>query len=239
MINFFLIGTCRIHRPFGCDNAQKKPLYFNNYDALNLLGKYSFLGYFYNLKEIRQLIDILLNNYSPDITNDIIDTVINPKFLDPIDLNRQIETTREMFRFANVVVMEISTSKNNQTIVHNHAVHFYEPGLPEGELEIISDQEYGEIFDYLIKTLTALNKKVLFVSHFNHHNIPSRQFIIDMCEKYLDKEFFFNPTKTVLHDLPNSLADMAHYSKRGEWMIMNEIHLKIQHFFENEERTET
>ena len=239
MINFFLIGTCRIHRPFGCDTAQKNPLHFNNYEALNLLGKYSFLGYFYNLKEIKQLIDILLNNYWPDMTNDIIETVINPKFLDPIDLNRQIETTREMFRFAQVVVMEISTSKNNPTIVHNHAVHFYEPGLPEGELEIISEQEYGEIFNYLIKTLTALNKKVLFVSHFNHGNIPSRQFIIDMCEKYLDKEVFFNPTKTVLHDLPNSLVDMAHYSKRGERMIMNEIHLKIQPFFEKEERTET
>ena len=232
MINLFLIGTCRIHRPFGCDHVNKNPVHFSTtYDALNLLGKYSFLGYFYNIKEIKQLIEVLVNNYSSEVTSDIIDTVINPKFLDPIDLNRQIETTREIFRLADVVVMEISTSKNNQTIVNNHAVHFYEPGLPEEELEIISDQEHGEIFEYLIRTLTALNKKVLFVSHFNHRHIPSRQFIIDMCEKYLDKELFFNPTETVLNHLPNSLVDSAHYSKRGEFIIMNEIHLKIQNTF--------
>ena len=231
MINFFLIGTCRIHRPFGCDSVKNNPVNFNNYNALNLLGKYSFLGYFYNIKEIKQLVDLLVNNYSSEVTSDIIDTVINPKFLDPIDLNRQIETTREMFRLADVIVMEISTSKNNQTIVNNHAVHFYEPGLPEDVLEIISDQEYGEIFKYLIRILTALNKKVLFVSHFNHNHIQSRQFIIDMCEKYLDKELFFNPTETIINHLPNSLVDAAHYSKRCEYVIMNEIHLKVRGFY--------
>jgi len=231
MINLFLIGTCRIHRPFGCDHVKKNPVNFSTYDALNLLGKYSFLGYFYNIKEIKQLVDVLVNNYSSDVTSDIIDTVINPKFLDPIDLNRQVETTREMFRLADVVVMEISTSKNNQTVVNNHTVHFYEPGLPENELEIISDQEYGEIFEYLIRTLTAKNKKVLFVSHFNHNDTNSRQFIIDMCEKYLDKELFFNPTEAVINNLPNSLVDSAHYSKRGEFIIMNEIHLKVRNIF--------
>ena len=238
MINFFLIGTCRIHRPFGCDSVKKNPVNFSSYDALNLLGKYSFLGYFYNIKEIKQLVDLLVNNYSSDVTSNIINTVINPKFLDPMDLNRQIETTREMFRFADVVVMEISTSKNNRTIVDNHAIHFYEPGLPEDALEIISDQEYGEIFEYLIRTLTALNKKVLFVSHFNHNNTKSRQFIIDMCEKYLDKILFFNPTERVINNLPNSLVDYAHYSKTCEFIIMNDFHLKIKElFFENLERT--
>ena len=238
MIKFFLIGTCRIHRPFGCDNLRKNPVHFSTYDALNLLGKYSFLGYFYNIKEIKQFVEVLIGNYSSDVTNDIINTVINPKFLDPIDLNRQIETTREMFRFADVVVMEISSSKNTSVVVNNQVVHFYEPGLPEDKLEIISDQEYEEIFKYLIKTLTALNKKVLFVSHFNHNNIKSRQFIIDMCEKYLDKEFFFDPTNTVLKHLPNSLADTAHYSEGCELMIMNEIHLKIQNIFGKKERSE-
>lgn len=227
MINFFLIGTCRIHRPFGCDSVKKNPVNFSTYDALNLLGKYSFLGYFYNIKEIKQMVDLLVNNYSADVTSDIIDTVINPKFLDPMDLNRQIETTREMFRFADIVVMEISTSKNKQIIVDNHVTHFYEPGLPENELEIISEQEYEEIFEYLIRTLTALNKKMLFVSHFNHHNIKSRQFIIHMCEKYLDKKLFFNPTEIVINNLPNSLIDCTHYSKTCEFIIMNEIHLKI------------
>ena len=231
MINFFLIGTCRIHRPFGCNSPKENPVNFTTYDALNLLGKYSFLGYFYNIKEIKQFIDLLINNYSSKVTNNIIDTVINPRFLDPIDLNRQIETAREMFRFADIVVMEVSSSKNNQTIVDNQAIHFYEPGMPQDELEIISDQEYGEIFEYLVTTLTALNKKVLFVSHFNHNNIKSRQFIIDMCEKYLDKKLFFNPTETVVNNLPNSLVDSAHYSKRCEFIIMNEIHLKIKDLY--------
>lgn len=231
MINFFLIGTCRIHRPFGCNSPKENPVNFTTYNALNLLGKYSFLGYFYNIKEIKQFIDLLINNYSSKVTSDIIDTVINPRFLDPIDLNRQIETAREMFRFADIVVMEVSSSKNNQTIVDNQAIHFYEPGMPQDELEIISDQEYGEIFEYLVSTLTALNKKVLFVSHFNHNNIKSRQFIIDMCEKYLDKKLFFNPTETVVNNLPNSLVDSAHYSKRCEFIIMNEIHLKIKDLY--------
>ena len=64
MINVFLIGTCRIHRPFGCNSVTRNPFHFNNiYNALNLLGKYSFLGYFHNIKEIKQLVDLLINNY--------------------------------------------------------------------------------------------------------------------------------------------------------------------------------
>jgi hypothetical protein len=232
MINLFLIGTCRIHRPFGCNLVKKDPPHFDTYNVLNLLGKYSFLGYFHNIKEIKQLVDLLIHNYSSDMTNEIINMVINPKFLDPIDLTRQIETTREMFQLADMIVMEISTSKNNLTTVNEEIIHFYEPGLPEDLLEIISEQEYGEIFEYLIETLTSLNKEILFVSPFNHNNLTSRQYIIEMCEKYLDKKRFFNPTETVIHNLPHSIADTSHYSNEGEVLIMNEIHLRIQTIFE-------
>jgi len=231
MINLFLIGTCRIHRPFGCNNVKKHPLYLETYNALNLLGKYSFLGYFHNIKEIKQLVDLLINNYSSDMTNDIINLVINPKFLDPINLTRQIETTREMFRLADMIVMEVSTSKNNPTTINDNTIHFYEPGLPEDALEMISEEEYEEIFQYLVKTLTSLNKKVLFVSHFNHNNLTPRQFIIDMCEKHLDDKLFFNPTEIVINNLPHSIADTSHYSNEGEVLIVNEIHLKIQNIF--------
>ena len=51
MINVFLIGTCRIHRPFDCNIV--------SYNAVNLLGKYTFLGYMYNIKEIKQFVDLL------------------------------------------------------------------------------------------------------------------------------------------------------------------------------------
>jgi hypothetical protein len=232
MINVFLIGTCRIHRPFGCNSVTRNPFHFNNiYNALNLLGKYSFLGYFHNIKEIKQLVDLLINNYSSAMTNEIINMVINPKFLDPMDLTRQIENTREMFRLADIVVMEISTSKNNPTTVNETTIHFYEPGLPKDAFEVISEQEYEEIFKYLIETLTSLNKKILFVSHFNHNHFPLRQFIIDMCEKHLDKNLFFNPTETVIHSLPDSIEDTSHYSNEGELLIMNELHLKIQNIF--------
>jgi hypothetical protein len=35
----------------------------------------------------------------------------------------------------------------------------------------------------------------------------------------------------VINHLPNSLVDSAHYSKRCEYVIMNEIHLKIREFY--------
>ncbi len=62
IMNIFLIGTCRIHRPFGCDNEDKKPVnseYKQTYNTLNLWGSYNFLGPKYNIKEIYQFLNLL------------------------------------------------------------------------------------------------------------------------------------------------------------------------------------
>lgn len=210
MIKIFLIGSCRIHRPFDCDNV-------NNYNALNLLGKYTFLGYMYNIKEIKEFVDLLAVENDMEKDAKLFSTIINPKFFtDPMNLKKQFKETRDAFQSADLVVMEISTSSNKTLTVHDG---------------FVNEDEYTEIFKYLIYTLQSLNKKVLFVSHFNHNNNTKRQFIIDMCEKYLDKDIFFNPTQTILNNLPNSIVDNAHYSKSGESVIMNQIDFKIKKIF--------
>jgi len=141
MINVFLIGTCRIHRPFEyADN--------DHYNTLNLLGKYTFLGYMYNIKEIKQFVDLLT------LENDVelLSTIINPKFLDPIDIKKQFKETRHAFQLADLVVMEISTSLDKRLTAH------------DGEKSISEDVPAIEPFDSLSRAMEAarlVTKKIL------------------------------------------------------------------------------
>lgn len=56
-MKIFLIGTCRIHRPFLSNSSLPQ-----NYNILNIWSSPYFVGPIYNIKEVRQYIEILMNN---------------------------------------------------------------------------------------------------------------------------------------------------------------------------------
>ncbi len=95
IMNIFLIGTCRIHRPFGCDNEDKKPVnseYKQTYNTLNLWGSYNFLGPKYNIKEIYQFLNLLTCNENSKLLNVLCkNTEVSKKFSKIVILTKILE----------------------------------------------------------------------------------------------------------------------------------------------------
>jgi hypothetical protein len=223
----FLIGTCRIHRPFGCDYPSKKPEKYDNYNVLNLWGSYNFLGPKYDIKEIKQFIDLLTNNNPIELCDLPLKNIFNSCFLDN-DFNKQIEDTRIKFNLSDIVIVEVSSIKNLSTIINNKEIFL---NLNERNLSklknyqwsVINEVEFIEYIKNIIDILNKYNKKVLFVTHFNHNNIKERETISNILKNNLPKINLFDPSKLVIDNLPNSIVDNYHYSKEFELLIMDEI----------------
>lgn len=228
-MNIFLIGTCRIHRPFGCDYYKKKPINYDNYNVLNSWGTYNFLGPKFNIKEIYQFLNILTSNNSPllKLDNIILKQIFKDCVLDD-DINRVIEDTHNKFKMADVIVIEISSIKNLSTIIFDTEIilNTYKQDLSvltNHQYSIISEYEFIKYLNCVIEIMNTYKKKVLFVSHFNHNKIEKREFISNILKNNLPNNMFFDPSELVINNLPNSIIDDSHYSKDMELLIMDEL----------------
>jgi hypothetical protein len=233
-MNIFILGTCRIQRPFGCDYGYNKPINYNNYNVLNSWGSPDFLGPQYNIKEIYQFLHILINNNSPLLNLDnIIIKQIFKYFNTNNNINDVIENVYKKFKLSDIIIIEISSIKNLSTIINNTNVilNLFEPDLSvlkNYDYDIINEIEFIEYLNKIIEIINTYKKKVLFVSHFNHNNIKNRENIINILKNNLPKNMFFDPSELVINNLPNSIIDDSHYSKDMELLIMDEFDLYIK-----------
>ena len=229
-MNVFLIGTCRIHKPFGCDDSPQKPKNYDNYNVLNLWGSYNFLGPKYNIKEIYQFLNILIDKNSPlhETIKKNTKHIFKDCYLDNNNYENQIEDTYNKFTIADVVIIEISSIKNLYTIISGKEIvlNIYNQELSDLEnydYSLINEAEFIEYLKYIMEIMNKYNKKVLFVSHFNYNNIKNREFISNILKNNLPGNMFFDPSKIIIDNLPNSIIDESHYSKEMELLIMDEL----------------
>jgi len=218
-MKIFLLGTCRIHRPFFAN----LPI-MQNYYVTNLWESPFWVGPIYNIKEVRQFIEILMNNIK--IPNKILYRVFT-------DYKENFDEIKEKFKESDTIIIEISTNNNLTTIVDEkkYILNLYNAdttNLDNHSYNFITNEELEHEMMEIIKILQNLNKKILFVSNFNNNNNTYRQEIINSCEKILNKNMFFNPSNIVNNNLPDVLIDNDHYSRKGEILIMAELHQKLE-----------
>lgn len=222
IMKIFLLGTCRIHRPFFSNLSITQ-----NYNILNIWESQCFVGPIYNIKEVRQFLEILINDKK------IPDKILYRVFTDYKD---NFDEIKLKFHEADTIIIEISTNNNLTTVVDEkkYILNLYNAdtsNLDNYSWNFITNEELEYEIIEIKKILENLNKKILFVSQFNNNNDNIyKQEIIDTCEKVLDKNIFFNPTYIVNSNLPDILVDDHHYSNKGEILIMEEFHKKLKFF---------
>jgi hypothetical protein len=231
MYNIFIIGTCRVHKPFGYENSPKKPTNYDCYNVLNMWGSYNFLGPKFNVKEIYQFLNILTDNNSPllKLIDKNIKDIFKDCYIDDNNFQKQIEDTYNKFKIADIVIIEISSIKDLQTIINNTeiSINLFKHDLANLEnyqYNIIGEYEFIKYLNYIREIMNKYNKKVLFVSHFNYANIKNREFIYNVLKNNLPENILFNPSKIIINNLPHSIVDPDHYSKDMEVLIMDELH---------------
>jgi hypothetical protein len=175
----FIIGSCRVHKPFQLlSNELKIPLNCDNFSPDN---------YCHYTNEIIQYISFFYRN--------------PPEFL----LNRNCinippDLSCKHVHNANKYIIEISSIKN---IIDSQLQYL---NIVKVKKQKLNYRTYLESFQTLVDNILVISyllddRPILFVSHFNPGNkIPNRQIIIDAIEiaqKYKKNIKFLNPTKFV------------------------------------------
>ncbi len=228
MVNIFLVGTCRIHRPFGCD----LPCPSDCYTVMNLWHSENFLGPQYGTKEIIQLLDLILS--TKNVPNDMKPLLFTDCSVCE-NMVMQLSMVKLSFAMSKVVVVEVSTikqilkksSENQQEYWLNlYAFRGHQSRLSTDNYteSIQTKEELCRDIAYIQNLLSkTYNKRVLFVTHFNHNNIPNRQLIIDCVKR--TATHYYDPTAVVVANLPGSIIDNGeHMSREAELLVMEEMH---------------
>jgi hypothetical protein len=212
-MKLFLLGSCRIHRPFNCEKKHTEGKY-NLYNCLNTKWhEQFFLGSIYCSHYIIQTLRCLINK---DINNkEIIQTKDPQVNIDNTQFLKLCETLYE----ADIFIIEIATIKyitNNNIYISNEHKHKYK----SNKHKILTEEELNNNIQIIEKLIEGIGKKVLFISHFNINNVYNRKIIIDCLKK--NAKYFFDPSEFI--DNMNNLDDINHYTLDTEKIIMDEIH---------------
>jgi hypothetical protein len=211
MKKIFLIGSCRIHRPFNCDDKHADGKY-KLYNCLNTnWNQPNYLGSLYCSNYIIQTLRCLINKDVKNKTN--IEIKWPQVELDDSQFLKLCET----LYLADIIIIEIATIKciinDGRYVSHDHNNKLRQNDTLTEEL-LINNIKIIE------KLIADIGKKVLFVSHFNFNNISNRTLIIN-CLKQTAKHFF-DPSSLI--DNVNKLKDINHYTFDTEKIIMDNIH---------------
>lgn len=237
MKNVYLLGTCRIHRPFGCEKKHQKPLKPYEYNLLNGWGSYGFLGPLHDLKEIHQFLTILLDENSllrnkllnNETRNILTQYILRNCNLDKEHFEKQLKFTQKQFFLADIIVIEVSTLRYLRANVEGtdlilSAYNANLTNLRNHKDEKITDNDFIVYLSDIMEILKKYNKKVLFVTHFNTGKIAQREHISNMLKQNLPQNMVFDPSSLVISHLPHSIVDDYHYALEFEHIVMDEIH---------------
>jgi hypothetical protein len=230
MREIFLLGTCRVHRPFGSD---EECVNNKKYNVSNLWHSSAFLGPKYGTKEIIQFLDFALND------NHVPEELVQLIFADCIvstNIKEQLNKVKFSFALSEVVVVEISTIKQIVTNIDNKEYHLncYAYRAHNNHIQdntnlncLESTQSEDELCADILQLQQLFNtkyyKKVLFVTHFNHNDIKNRELIIKCVKKCA--KFWFDPSQIVIDNLPHSVVDNGeHMSRDTEILVMEALH---------------
>jgi hypothetical protein len=212
----FLMGSCRIHRPFNCDKKHSEG-YFNDYDCLNSKWyEKNFIGSIYCSSYILQTLNCLINKKNKELINQK-----KPQLKMTNDVFAEI---CDSFSKSEIVIIEIATIKSiifkNQTFLSNE--HISKINNKNYIIKNLKEEELLQNIETIQNILNEIGKQVLFISHFNYmYNIPNRKLIIDCLNK--KAKYFLNPTIFVMENIKANTKDFNHYSLNFEMKIMKEI----------------
>lgn len=237
MKSVYLLGTCRIQRPFGCEKNHKKPLKPYEYNLLNGWGSYGFLGPLHDLKEIHQFLTILLDEnsllrsklLSNETRNLFTRYILKNCNLKMEEFDKQLQFSQKQFLVADFIVIEVSTLRYLQAMVDGidiilSAYNANLANLNNYTNEKITDNEFIQYLGLIMEILKKHNKKVLFVTHFNTGKIAQREHISTILKQNLPDNMVFDPSSLVINHLPHSIVDDYHYALDFEHIVMDEIH---------------
>ena len=218
MKNIFLIGSCRIHRPFNCDKKHIEGKY-NLYNCLNTIWyeKY-FLGSLYESNYIIQILKCLIER---KIENKENINVMGPQ--KQIDEKQFLELCDTLMK-ADIIIIEIATIKyiiKDNIYLSNE--HYNQLGITPTKKGKLNKDELINNITQIEKLVHDIGKKVLFISHFNNQNIPNRTLIFESLKT--TAEHYFDPTCVITSN--SKLEDINHYELNTEAEIMEEIHNKL------------
>jgi len=221
MKNVFLIGSCRIHRPFNCDYFKKnhKDGKYKLYNCLNTLWfqKY-FLGSLYESNYIIQILKWLTER---EIKSKENINVKPPQH--KIDEKQFLELCDALME-ADIIIIEIATIKyfiKDYIYLSNEHINYL--GITPTESGKLNKDELINNITQIEKLVHDIGKKVLFISHFNYEQIPNRTLIIESLRT--TAKHFFDPTCVITSN--SKLQDKNHYTVDTEAEIMEEIHNKL------------
>lgn len=237
MKSVYLLGTCRIQRPFGCEKNHQKPLKPYEYNLLNSWGSYGFLGPLHDIKEIHQFLTLLLDENCL-LRNKLLNNETRSLYtkhilkncnLQPDQFDKQLRFTQNQFFIADFIVIEVSTLRYFQTIIDGVDVILSAYNANLSDLnhytnKKVTDSEFIVYLDLILEILKKYNKKVLFVTHFNTGNIAQREHISTILKQNLPENMVFDPSSLVISYLPHSIVDDYHYALDFEHIVMDEIH---------------
>lgn len=221
-MNIFLLGSCRIHRPFNCDRTHENG-YFTNYNCLTTKWfEPNFIGSVYCSNYILMLVNILLSRNVAD----------KDKFCYPhILTDDHFYQICDSFTKAQTVIIEIATLKFRKSkgiYISNEELDRY----PNYESGNIDEAQLAKNVIELQTLIQKAGKQVLFVSPFQinprvfDRKLIGRKQIIDCLSKHAT--YFFNPTPIVQSNISTTIVDSSHYSHSCEVLIMNELHRHLQ-----------
>ena len=221
----FLMGSCRIHRPFNSDCGHKNGGKFNLYDCLNTKWhRPCFLGSLYESSYILQTLKFLSERKIKYKEN--IQHLPHQK---PTDKKHFLKLRYKLMT-ADIIIIEIATLKYcmNDDNFYLSTEHNKLMGIkPTKEGKLTRKQLIDNIKE-IENVVHEIGKKVLFVSHFNHDhinqpNLPNRRIIIESLKN--TAKHYFNPTDVITSE--SKLSDPTHYNLNTEAEIMEEIHKKL------------
>jgi len=212
----YILASCRIHRPFNCDNNHKTG-YFAEYDTLGTLwSNQHFFGSIFCSSYIKQVIQSLIMRTNKEHIVSIF------------PCESEFKSLCDAFYESEIIIVEIATMKTiiqenkNLYLSHQHVDKISDPY----DTQLLTEEELANNIMDIQTMIHTINKKVLFVSHFQGViPVQNRRSIIRCLEKHATH--FFNPSLSIAENEDKYIADKAHYTKEGECHIMDELHKKI------------
>lgn len=212
----YILASCRVHRPFNCDNNHKSG-YFTEYDTLGTLwSNKHFFG------------SIFCSSYIKQVLQSLITRTNREHIVSIFPCESEFNSLCNAFDESEIIIIEIATMKTlihkNKKIYLSHQ-HLHKISDPY-DTQLLTEDELSKNIMDIQKMIHNINKKVLFVSHFQGViPVKNRRSIIMCLEKHATH--FFNPSLSITKNEDKYIADKAHYTKDGECHIMNELHKKI------------
>lgn len=207
MKKLFLIGSCRIHRPFNCDNKHTDGKY-KLYDCLDTnWNQKNYIGTLYCSNYIIQTLKCLINRSNKEYIQ-----VKHPQ--KPLDDNQFFDLCQTLYD-ADIIIVEIATIK----YIIKDNIYYSNEHTIQKNYKILTEEELCNNIKTIENLITNIGKKVLFISHFNVGNIDNRKLIIDCLNK--TATYFFDPTNIIKNN--TYLIDINHYTTNTEKIIMDKI----------------